>query len=101
MSTLKERWGITSNFQFVIIFVVFAVNGSFSARISAFLMCYLGINIENTHWFFYDLILVIIVLPLYPFLLIAFGYLFGQSNFFFPFAKKMLQKIGLGFIFKN
>jgi len=101
MSTLKERWGITSNFQFVIIFVVFAVNGSFSARISAFVMRYLGINNENTHWFFYDLILVVLVLPLYPFLLIAFGYLFGQSNFFFPFAKKMLQKMGLGFIFKN
>ncbi|KDN56252.1 hypothetical protein FEM21_08040 [Flavobacterium seoulense] len=41
------------------------------------------------------------VLPLYPFLLMFFGYLFGQSKFFFPFSKKMLQRIGLGFIFKK
>ncbi len=101
MSTLKERWGITSNFQFVIIFVVFAINGSLSARISGYLMRYLGINNENTHWFFYYLVLIVLVLPLYPFLLMVFGYLFGQSKFFFPFAKKMLQSMGLGFVFKN
>jgi len=29
-----------------------------------------------------------------------FGYLFGQSKFFFPFSKKMLKSMGLGFVFK-
>lgn len=101
MENLKNRWGIESNFQFVIIFVVFAINGSLSARISGFAMNYFGINNENTHWFFYYLVLVILVLPLYPFLLMLFGYLFGQSKFFFPFSKKMLKSIGLGFIFKE
>ena len=101
MSTLKERWGITSNFQFVIIFVVFAINGSLSAKISGFVMHFLGINNENTHWFFYYLVLILIVLPLYPFLLMGFGYIFGQSKFFFPFSKKMLQRMGLGFVFSN
>lgn len=101
MENLKNRWGIESNFQFVIIFVVFAINGSLSARISGFAMNYFGINNENTHWFFYYLVLVILVLPLYPFLLMLFGYLFGQSKFFFPFSKKMLKSIGLGFVFKE
>jgi hypothetical protein len=31
----------------------------------------------------------------------GFGYLFGQSKFFFPFGKRMLSKIGLGFIFNK
>ena len=31
---LKERWGITSNFQIVIIFIVFAITGSTSAYLS-------------------------------------------------------------------
>jgi hypothetical protein len=31
----------------------------------------------------------------------GFGYLFGQSKFFFPFGKRMLAKIGLGFIFNK
>ena len=100
MAGFKQRWGITNNFQLLLIFVVFAINGSLSARISALLMRFLGINNENTHWFFYYLALIILVLPLYPFLLMGFGYLFGQSKFFFPFSKKMLKSIGLGFIFK-
>jgi len=31
---LKERWGIKSNFQIVIIFVVFGITGSVSAYFS-------------------------------------------------------------------
>ncbi|WP_338408544.1 DUF6787 family protein [uncultured Flavobacterium sp.] len=101
MGNLKKRWGITSNYQLAIIFVVFAINGSLSAKISGFAMNYFGINNENTHWILYYLVLILLVLPVYPFLLMFFGYLFGQSKFFFPFSKKMLQSMGLGFIFKK
>jgi hypothetical protein len=101
MKKLKERWGIINNFQFLLIFVVFAINGSLSAKISSFLMSFLGINAINTHWFFYYLILLILVFPIYPFMLMGFGYLFGQSKFFFPFSKKMLKSMGLGFVFKQ
>lgn len=101
MGNLKKRWGIESNFQLVLIFIVFAINGSLSARISGFVMNYFGINNENTHWVSFYIILIIIVLPLYPLLLMFFGYLFGQSKFFFPFSKKMLISMGLGFLFKE
>ena len=101
MNKLKERWGIATVYQFILIIVVFAINGSVSARISSFLMKLIGINEDNTHWFIYYLILLVLVLPIYPFLLMGFGYLFGQSKFFFPFGKRMLSKIGLGFIFNK
>jgi hypothetical protein len=100
MKKLKERWGITTIYQLLLIIVVFAINGSLSARISSYLMTFIGINDDNTHWFIYYLLLVL-VLPIYPFLLMGFGYLFGQSKFFFPFGKRMLSKIGLGFIFNK
>jgi len=101
MKGLKQRWGITSNWQFVIIFIVFAINGSLSAKISSYIMNYFGLNKESMHWFLYYFILLVLVLPLYPFMLMAFGYLFGQSKFFFPFSKRMLKSMGLGFIFKE
>ncbi len=101
MNKLKERWGITSNFQMLVILVVFAINGTLSARISRFLMDLMGINRDTTPWLLYYVILIVLVLPLYPFLLMLFGYLFGQSKFFFPFSKRMLKSIGLGFIFKS
>ncbi|AMA48920.1 MULTISPECIES: DUF6787 family protein [Flavobacterium] len=101
MNKLKERWGIKSNYQLVIIFIVFAINGSLSAKISAYFMQFLGLTKENLHWSIYYFLLFILVLPLYPFMLMFFGWLFGQSIFFFPFSKKMLKSIGLGFIFKE
>lgn len=101
MEKWKQRWGITSNFDLAIIFIVFAINGSLSAKISSYCMSFLGISKENTHWLFYYLILIVLVLPLYPFLLMLFGWIFGQSKFFFPFSKKMLNSMGLGFFFRK
>lgn len=98
MNKLKQRWGITSNFQLVIIFIVFAINGSLSARISYFLMGLMGMTKDNTHWLLYTVIMLVLVLPLYPFMLMLFGWLFGQSGFFFPFAKRMIRSMKLGFL---
>lgn len=101
MKKIKERWGIKSDFAIVVIFVVFAINGSLSAYISKLLMGWMGITKANTAWFLYYPILLVLVLPLYPFMLMVFGWLFGQSSFFFPFAKRMLRHIGLGFVFRK
>lgn len=101
MNNLKQRWGISSNFQLVVIFIVFAINGSLSARISSFCMSFMGLSKTNLSLFFYYLILIILVMPLYPFLLIVVGFIFGQFTFFFTFSKKMLKTMGLGFVFKS
>jgi len=34
MEKLKERWGITSNIQIILILLVFAINGSFAAWVA-------------------------------------------------------------------
>lgn len=100
MENLKKRWGITSNFQLVIIFVVFAITGSASAWLSKPVCNLIGITKEDLGLWFTP-VRLIVIFPLYPFVLMFFGYLFGQSKFFFPFSKKMLRSMGLGFIFKE
>jgi len=100
MENLKKRWGITSNFQLVIIFVVFAVTGSASAWLSKPVCNVIGISKEDLGLWFTP-VRLLVILPLYPFVLLFFGYLSGQSKFFFPFSKKMLRSMGLGFIFKS
>lgn len=100
MENLKKRWGITSNFQLVIIFVVFAITGSASAWLSKPVCNLIGITKEDLGLSFTP-VRLLVIFPLYPFVLMFFGYLFGQSKFFFPFSKKMLRSMGLGFIFKN
>jgi hypothetical protein len=100
MESLKQRWGIHSNSQFAIIIVVFAVTGSASAWASKPFCFWLGIQKEDLDVWFTPIRLVLIF-PLYQVLLVAIGFLFGQYKFFWAFEKKLLKKIGLGFMFKN
>ncbi len=101
MKKLKERWGITSGFQLVIIFVVFALTGSSAAYLSKPILAWLGIvKGEVSHWVYYPLY-IILIFPVYQILLIAFGTIFGQFRFFWAFEKKMLKGLGLGFLFTD
>lgn len=100
MKELKKRWGIQSNLQFAIIFIVFAITGSTSAWISKPVCIGLGILKEDFGgWFI--LIRLLIIFPLYQLLLVFIGTLFGQFRFFWNFEKKMLKNMGLGFLFKG
>ena len=99
MASLKERWGIQSNFQLTIVIVVFAITGSASAWLSKPVCNLIGITKEDLGLWFTP-VRLLVIFPLYPFVLMFFGYLFGQSKFFFPFSKKMLRSMGLGFVFK-
>ena len=100
MKKLKERWKIESNFQLTIIFIVFAITGSASAWISKPVCIWLGI-LKEDFGFWHTPVRLLIVLPLYQILLVIIGFLFGQFKFFWEFEKKILRKMGLGFLFKD
>lgn len=100
MEKLKKRWGIESNFQLTIIFIVFAITGSASAWVSAPVCHWLGITKSDLGLWFTPFRLVLIF-PLYQVLLVLIGFLFGQFKFFWAFEKKMLKKMGMGFLFKE
>jgi len=53
MEKLKARWGITSNIQIVLIFIVFAINGSFAAWVAEPVMSLLGIYKTSNEVFTY------------------------------------------------
>lgn len=97
MNKLKKKWGITSNFQFVIIFIVFAITGSLSAYLSKPFTNYIGLTKENLGNFVIP-IRLIAIFPIYQVLLVFIGFVFGQFTFFWWFEKKMLRSMKLGFI---
>ena len=100
MKKLKEKWGIKSNFQLVIILIVFAVTGSISAAISGPTIDFLFGEIEMNGFLKFILQLVVIM-PIYQVLLLFFGFVFFQFDFFFKFVKKFLKLFGLGFLFRD
>jgi len=100
MEKLKQRWGIESNFQIIVIFVVFAVTGSAATKLASPVTELIGLDKETTNAWFYWIIRILLIFPIYQVLLVAFGWLFGQFKFFWNFEKKMLRRLGLGFLLK-
>ena len=100
MNRLKEKWGIKSNFQLVIILIVFAITGSISALISSPIIDFIfgESDISGIVKFILQLL---VIMPIYQVLLLFFGYIFFQFNFFFKFVKKFLKLFGLGFLFRD
>ena len=99
MNNLKKRWGIETNYQLTIIFIVFAITGSASAWLSKPFCIWLGITKEDIGIWFTP-VRLILIFPIYQVLLVTIGLLFGQFKFFWAFEKKMLKRMGLGFFFK-
>jgi hypothetical protein len=92
---LKARWGIDSNWQIAIIFIVFAITGSTASYIGKPILGYFNVTIENFGSFGYWTIRIIILFIMYQIMLVCFGWLFGQHKFFWNFEKKMLRRLGL------
>ncbi|WP_276166625.1 DUF6787 family protein [Zobellia alginiliquefaciens] len=100
MEKLKQRWGIDSNFQIVVIFIVFAITGSTAAKLAAPVTEFIGLDSETTNAWLYWTARILLIFPIYQVLLVAIGWLFGQFQFFWNFEKKMINRIGLGFLLK-
>tara|TARA_B100001989_G_scaffold119400_1_gene84150 strand:- start:117 stop:431 length:315 start_codon:yes stop_codon:yes gene_type:complete len=91
-NSLKERWEITSNFQFFLIMLVFAITGSLSLIIADLLMPII-VGSKEIVSFFKIIIRVVFIFPIYQFLILIVAFCFGQFKFFWKFEKKMLMRI--------
>lgn len=100
MEKLKKRWGIHSNFQIVIILIVFSITGSSSLFVGRPILAFFNITNEMS-WYLYWPLRLIVIFPAYQVLLLLYGWLFGQFTFFWNFEKKMLSRMGFKFLFKN
>ena len=103
---LKDKWAVESNLQLVIIFVVFAITGSSSVKIAKPLLELMGVEMnafENIFLgsLFYWILRILIVFPIYQILLLFFGTIFFQFNFFWKFEKKILSRMGFKRFFRE
>lgn len=89
---LQKRWGVNSVTQVVIILIVFALTGTTIARLNGPLAHWVGITDENPTWHRWAFS-ILVVLPLYQLVLLAYGTLFGQWRFFWNFEKRMMRRL--------
>jgi len=89
---LKARWHINSNLQFILILVVFSVTGISSVYIKDIVFRYLEIN-EATSLGLKTILYIVTIVPSYQVLLLFYGAVFGQFQFFLTFQKKSVKKL--------
>ena len=61
MDKLKKRWGISSNFQILKIFIVFGITGSTAAWISEPLCNIFGITTDNLNIIIYWFVRIVLI----------------------------------------
>lgn len=94
MNRLKKKWGITSNYQIMVILLVFSITGSIAVVITNPVLKLIGLDkYLFSPWIFWP-IRIFIIFPIYQVLIVVIGALFGQFKFFWAFEKKMLVRFG-------
>jgi len=87
----KRKWNIESNFQLVIILIVFAITGSSTLYVRKGIFFLLGITDQTDLWI-RTVLYVLIIFPAYYVMLLVVGFLFGQFKFAWEFEKKMVGR---------
>ncbi len=88
---LKKRWNIRSNFQVIIILIVFAITGSLTVYVRKAIFDITGITTE-THLLIKIPYYIIVLLTVYNILLLIIGSVFGQFRFFWAFEKRFFGR---------
>lgn len=91
---LKAKWGIESNFQIIMILIVFSITGSIAVKITGPVLELFSISKDSFTPFLYWTIRILIILPIYQVLLLFVGAVLGQFRFFWNFQKKTFGRIG-------
>lgn len=92
INKLKAHWGVTSFWQVIIIFIVFAITGSTAAAISTPILHVFGVTESTSLWIKVP-VYVAVILPAYQILLLGFGTLAGQFRFFWNFEKRTIGRL--------
>ncbi|NIJ45348.1 hypothetical protein FHR24_001816 [Wenyingzhuangia heitensis] len=93
MDKLKQRWGLTSNWEIVAILIAFSINGSFAAYIVRPTLSIIGITKENLNIVIYYILYIVPVFIVYQFTLPYTGWLVGQYKFFKNMQNKMMKRM--------
>ncbi len=88
---LKRKWNIKSNFQLIVILLVFSLTGSASLYVRKAVFEFIGISPDTSIWLKIPLY-ILIIFPSYQLLFLIIGTLFGQFRFAWEFEKKLFLR---------
>lgn len=90
INRLQEKWGVKSVGQVIIILIVFACTGFTVVLIKPVVTDYITDGGQTNDWF--KVVYWILIFPFYNVILLTYGFLFGQFDFFWAYEKKMINR---------
>ncbi|MCM0059511.1 MAG: hypothetical protein NBV57_01520 [Algoriphagus sp.] len=99
LQRLQSKWQLKSLTQVLLVLLVFACTGTTILLIKNPILAFFGI--ERGGGFMNTLAYLLLVLPLYQIMLLAYGFIFGQFHFFWKKEKQLVKRIGGIFIRKK
>lgn len=90
---LKQRWNVRNGWDVLIILGVFACTGFSVLYVKRWLFELIGLTENSPAWLRWS-VNILIILPLYQVILLAWGWIWGKFNFFWEFEKRMFSRIG-------
>ena len=90
---LKQRWNVKNGWDVLIILLVFACTGFSILYIKKGLFTVIGLDETAASWLRWTAN-ILIILPLYQVVLLAWGWIWGKFSFFWEFEKRMFRRIG-------
>ena len=90
---LVNKFKANSIRHLFVIFIIFALSGLGSLIISSPILIALGLEKLITFYPLYIFVRIILIIPIYQFILIVIASLFGEFDYFWKFEKKFLQRL--------
>ena len=95
INKLEKKWIVNQRWELIRVFLIFALTGSSSVFVGRPFIELLGVSKDNLHFSVYYALFIVISLVFYQILLLLWGWILGQFDFFWRFEKKMLKRLGL------
>tara|TARA_Y100000768_G_scaffold339205_1_gene282288 strand:- start:376 stop:666 length:291 start_codon:yes stop_codon:yes gene_type:complete len=93
MEKIRRIFRVDSNYQLLIVNVVFAITGSLALYSAGYLLDLMDLNDKNMNQVLYWTLRIVLILPVYQILLILVGSLFGEFEYFWEMEKKIINRL--------
>ncbi|BDC97778.1 hypothetical protein PEPS_00590 [Persicobacter psychrovividus] len=94
LEKLAQRWELNSTKQVLLVLLVFSLTGSTVAYMRKGIFALFGYDDATPFWL-KVITYIALVFPSYQILILVYGWIFGQFDFFWKKEKKMLQRMRL------
>jgi len=92
LGRLKQKWGLKSLFQVILILIVFSLTGMTVVFIRPIIFSWFNFD-ELTPFWIKAVTYVLLIFPMYQILILVYGTLLGQFSFFWEKEKKLFKAL--------